>query len=205
MSEKNFPPCYPLVRHSWGDIEDSTRKTFAILCFIEFIVTSVLFLVNFIGGILGLVASQSKDAYVGVFVLSLIYFLLGVPAAFILQYWPAYAAARSGNSLRYYIFFFAYFVAIIFMALMVCGIPTIGSCGLVTAIGLLDEDGNAKNAAVALFFIMTGAWFINLWFVVFLFVYGYHNYNNDEGSFSSAKKQLFTKFARNSVRNSVGI
>ncbi|XP_065267616.1 secretory carrier-associated membrane protein 2 [Emys orbicularis] len=88
------------------------------------------------------------------FGLSILWFILFTPCAFLCWYRPIYKAFRSDSSFSFFVFFFIFFCQIAIYIVQAVGIPGWGDSGWIAA---LDET--RKNWAVAIIMMVVAAFF----------------------------------------------
>ncbi|KAJ3674932.1 hypothetical protein LUZ60_005548 [Juncus effusus] len=108
IEEKNFPPFFPLIHH---DIPNDIPVHLQRLQYIAF--SSFLGIMwCLVWNIISVTAAWIKGEGVGIWLLAVIYFLAGVPGAFVLWYRPLYNAMRTESALKFGWFFFFYLIHI---------------------------------------------------------------------------------------------
>lgn len=141
---------------------------------------------NVAGAVIGLLAFPGE--FLVTVILSCVYFVLLPFFFFFMFYWSLYKATSTGNSLRYILFFLAYFVGILFNLIMVAGVPQLGSCGIVGAVGLLSKYLNSSSSsssnsvviiAMVYMFIMGLLWLANALFMIIMVILNYKNFMSD--------------------------
>ncbi len=114
----NFPICYPIVYHNPLAIEGKHRKISAFASLIWTAVFAVMLLLNFgvslTSAILYPQASMSPLERVQYVVLSFLFIVIGLPAHFILVYWPYYQCMRTAHIFRFIICFITGIIPIAF-------------------------------------------------------------------------------------------
>jgi len=196
----NFPPFCPFMYMSLS--ECGNKKVLCIMGAVEYLVFCLIALANFVGAIISLTSKGYQNAFLGLTVRSACYLFFIPFVAFFVQFYPVYGACKSSNSLRYAVFFFAYFIGILFCILMAVGVPNVGGCGLIAALWEL----NYKNYFGATYqFVMMCVWIVNAIYMFVIMVITFKYFNEDGGSLVTIKDAVVGMFARNAVRSQIGV
>ncbi|KAJ4789638.1 Secretory carrier-associated membrane protein [Rhynchospora pubera] len=108
LEEKNFPPFFPIIHH---DIPKDIPVHLQRLQYIAF--ASFLGMITCLfWNIISVTAAWIKGEGVGIWLLAIIYFLAGVPGAYVLWYRPLYNAMRTDSALKFGWFFLFYLIHI---------------------------------------------------------------------------------------------
>lgn len=134
-SDRNWPRCYPIIDHSYDKIPTRFKKAIAWTGYIIWYLYSATLLFNiicsllvlFIGPVLTGESLFNKIRYV---FFSLIVFIVGVPAHFVLSYWPLYKVMQYGTLPRYILFFAGYAIPIIVTLFALVGYYDYGFGGI---------------------------------------------------------------------------
>jgi secretory carrier-associated membrane protein len=171
----NFPPRFlcirPLVRHDIvGDISPE-RQRFAKICFGSYIALCVIIFLNIIAAVIGFASPQkdnadSKSTWGTHFGVSFLY-LLGIPGAFMLWYFPLYTGLAKGKSGKYTLASFGVFLAFCFSAFMAVGIFGFGGCGFLFVVAAQTDKRNSATTIVGI--IVAIAWAAHA--VLFLYIW----------------------------------
>lgn len=171
----NFPPQFlcirPIVRHDIvGDIIPE-RQRFAKISFASYIALCVLVVVNIIAAVIGFASPQkdnagSKSTWGTHFGVSFLY-LLGIPGAFMLWYFPLYTGLAKGNSGKYTLAAFGVFLAFCFSAFMAVGIFGFGGCGFLFVVAAQTDKTNPATTIVGI--IVAVGWAAHA--VLFLYIW----------------------------------
>ncbi|XP_036866059.2 secretory carrier-associated membrane protein 2 isoform X2 [Manis javanica] len=101
----------------------------------------MLHLVTLFLNLLACLAWFLVDSTKGVdFGLSILWFIIFTPCAFICWYRPIYKAFRSDNSFSFFVFFFVFFCQIGIYIIQLVGIPGLGDSGWIAALSTLKKD-----------------------------------------------------------------
>ena len=165
-------------------------------------VFSVIALANFVGAIVSMTSKGYNSAFLGMTVMSAIYLFFIPFVAFFVQFYPVYGACKSSNSLRYGIFFLAYFVGILFCILMSIGVPNVGGNGLVAG---LWEISYKNYFGMTWQFVMMAVWLANAVYMFVIMCIMFKYWNDDGGSVVAIKDAIVGLFARNAVRSQIGV
>ncbi|KAE9591766.1 hypothetical protein Lalb_Chr20g0122181 [Lupinus albus] len=139
LDEKNWPPFFPIIHH---DIANEIPIHLQRLQYVAF--TSLLGLVSCLTwNILAVTAAWIKGEGVKIWFLSIIYFIAGVPGAYVLWYRPLYRAFRTKSALNYGWFFMFYMLHIGFCILAAVAPPIVfkgkSLTGILSAIDVLND------------------------------------------------------------------
>ncbi|GAB4859551.1 Secretory carrier-associated membrane protein 2, partial [Ancistrocladus abbreviatus] len=140
IEEKNWPPFFPLIHH---DISNEIPVHLQRLQYVAF--TSYLGLVVCLSwNIVAVTTAWIKGEGVKIWLLSIIYFISGVPGAYVLWYHPLYRAMRTDSALKFGLFFLLYLVHIGFCILASVAPPIIfegkSLTGILAAIDVLSNS-----------------------------------------------------------------
>ncbi|XP_074088824.1 secretory carrier-associated membrane protein 2 isoform X1 [Macrotis lagotis] len=121
------------------------------------------------------------------FGLSILWFVLFTPCAFICWYRPIYKAFRSDNSFSFFVFFFVFFCQIAIYIIQMVGIPGCGNSGWIAALSAVKAD----SMAVAVI-MMVVAGFFTLCAVLSLFLLKrvHSLYRRTGASFQQAQEEF---------------
>lgn len=134
---KNWPPCYPLVRQAVDeDVADPMARRLVKFTFWCFVLHIIALSLNMIGCLAILVSpSQATDPTAGTnFGISVVFLLLGVPLSWVFWYRPLYNASVEDKASGYLIFLCMFAINIIFIGVLIVGIPAGGSTGFINMI-----------------------------------------------------------------------
>lgn len=188
-NEANFPPFYPIIRHSLGDLKSPLKKMCAIYAMVVWAVNAIVLLLNFVGAIVFLVlTTETTGLYM--MLVSLIYIVVIPISNIILHYWPVYLACRSGNVVLYALFFISWAIGIVFNIVMIVGLPFIGSCGVLSALMVFLKG--PWYIAIVVPIVMCG-WILMIVLQVIGIILMYPNYKADNGNLVELQNQLFDK------------
>ncbi|XP_027714017.1 secretory carrier-associated membrane protein 2 isoform X2 [Vombatus ursinus] len=158
---------------------------------------SVTLLLN----LLAFLAAFSAHDYRGVdFGLSILWFVLFTPCAFICWYRPIYKAFRSDNSFSFFVFFFVFFCQIAIYIIQLVGLPGWGNSGWIIVISALQAE---SPIAVSIIMIVV-ACFFTLCAVLSLFLLKrvHSLYRRTGASFQQAQEEFSQGiFASRTFRN----
>nr|XP_058150492.1 secretory carrier-associated membrane protein 2 isoform X1 [Dasypus novemcinctus] len=143
VRENNWPPLpswCPIKPCFYQDfsteIPADYQRTCKMLYYLWMLHSVTLFL-----NLLACLAWFSTDSTRGVdFGLSILWFLIFTPCAFICWYRPTYKAFRSDNSFSFFVFFFVFFCQIGIYIIQMVGIPGLGDSGWIAALSALKKD-----------------------------------------------------------------
>ncbi|KAG6516983.1 putative secretory carrier-associated membrane protein 1 [Zingiber officinale] len=139
IEEKNWPPFFPIIHH---DVENEIPVHLQRLQYFAF--ASLLGLAgSLFWNIIAVTAAWIEGEAVKIWLLSIIYFISGVPGAYILWYRPLYHAMRTDSALNYGRFFLFYSLHLGFVIYSAVAPPIIfegkSLAGILPAIDILSE------------------------------------------------------------------
>ncbi|XP_070039161.1 secretory carrier-associated membrane protein 1-like [Nicotiana tomentosiformis] len=110
IEEKNWPPFFPIIHHDIANEIPIHLQKLQYAAFTAFLGLFVCLLWN----IIALTIAWIREGDVKIWFLSIIYFISGVPGAYILWYRPLYRAFRTEGVVQFAGFFLFYKLHIIF-------------------------------------------------------------------------------------------
>ncbi|KAH7662369.1 SCAMP protein [Dioscorea alata] len=110
IEEKNWPPFFPIIHH---DIANEIPIHLQRLQYFAFASLLGLTLCLF-WNIIAVTTAWIKGEGVKIWLLAIIYFISGVPGAYVLWYKPLYRAMRTESALKFSWFFMFYLLHIVF-------------------------------------------------------------------------------------------
>ncbi|XP_015943549.1 secretory carrier-associated membrane protein [Arachis duranensis] len=139
IEEKNWPPFFPIIHH---DIPNEIPVHLQRMQYVAF--SSLLGLVACLSwNIIAVTAAWIKGEGVKIWFLSLIYFIAGVPGAYVLWYRPLYRAFRKDSALNFGWFFMFYIIHIGFCILAAVAPPIVfkgkSLTGILSAIDVIGD------------------------------------------------------------------
>ncbi|XP_057738792.1 secretory carrier-associated membrane protein-like isoform X3 [Arachis stenosperma] len=139
IEEKNWPPFFPIIHH---DITNEIPVHLQRMQYVAF--SSLLGLVACLSwNIIAVTAAWIKGEGVKIWFLSLIYFIAGVPGAYVLWYRPLYRAFRKDSALNFGWFFMFYIIHIGFCILAAVAPPIVfkgkSLTGILSAIDVIGD------------------------------------------------------------------
>ncbi|GAB4859555.1 Secretory carrier-associated membrane protein 2 [Ancistrocladus abbreviatus] len=171
IEEKNWPPFFPLIHH---DISNEIPVHLQRLQYVAF--TSYLGLVVCLSwNIVAVTTAWIKGEGVKIWLLSIIYFISGVPGAYVLWYRPLYRAMRTDSALKFGLFFLLYLVHIGFCILASVAPPIIFEGKSLTGI-LAAIDVLSNSALTGIFYFIGSGMFcletlISIWVIQQVYMY----------------------------------
>lgn len=146
-------------------------------------------LLNVIGGLSLLIGVG--DGYT--FGLSIVFFVVFTPFAYICWFRPIYKAFRSDSSFNFFVFFFVFFINCILKGIFACGIPNMGACGWVVSI-----QAYSKNLGAGIFTTLVAIAFTVMTTGNVFFLLKIHRiYRNTGASFAKAQQEFASGVLRN--------
>ncbi|OAY24746.1 secretory carrier-associated membrane protein 3 [Manihot esculenta] len=149
LDEKNWPPFFPIIHH---DIANEIPVHLQRIQYVAFTTFLGLVLCLF-WNIIAVTTAWIKGEGVKIWFLAIIYFIAGVPGAYVLWYRPLYRAFRTDSALRFGWFFLFYLVHIGFCIVAAVAPPIVfkgkSFTGILSAIDVLGD-----HALVGIFYFV---------------------------------------------------
>ncbi|KAI3465713.1 hypothetical protein Pfo_022376 [Paulownia fortunei] len=171
IEEKNWPPFFPLIHH---DIANEIPIHLQRLQYVAF--TTLLGLIGcLLWNVIAVTVAWIKGEGPTIWFLSIIYFISGVPGAYVLWYRPLYRAMRTDSALGFGWFFLSYLFHIGFCVFASVAPPIIfkgkSLTGILPAIDLLSG-----NALAGIFYLVGFGFFcveslISIWVIQQVYMY----------------------------------
>lgn len=155
IEEKNWPPFFPIIHH---DIANEIPIHLQNIQYVAF--TTMLGLVAcLLWNIVAVTVAWINGEGPTIWFLAIIYFISGVPGAYVMWYRPLYRAMRTDSALKFGWFFFSYVFHIAFCIFAAIAPPMIfkgkSLTGILPALDLLGD-----NALVGIFYFIGFAFFV---------------------------------------------
>ncbi|XP_033135227.1 secretory carrier-associated membrane protein 2-like isoform X2 [Brassica rapa] len=152
IEEKNWPDFFPLIHH---DIPNEIPIHLQKIQYVAF--TTLLGLVGcLLWNIVAVTVAWIKGGGPTIWLMSIIYFIAGVPGAYVLWYRPLYRASRTDSALKFGTFFVFYVFHIAFCGFAAVAPPVIfqgkSLTGFLPALELLTTNA-AVGVSILLLFI----------------------------------------------------
>lgn len=120
------------------------------------------------------------------FGLSILWFILFTPCAFVCWYRPIYKAFRTDSSFNFFLFFLIFFCQIIIYVIQAVGIPHWGDSGWILALTMVNT-----NIAVAVIMMVVACFFtISAAFALFMLKRVHSMYRRTGASFQRAQEEF---------------
>lgn len=171
IEEKNWPPFFPLIHH---DIANEIPIHLQKLQYVAF--TTLLGLVLcLLWNIIAVTTAWIKGEGVKIWFLAIIYFISGVPGAYVLWYRPLYRAMRTDSALKFGWFFMFYLLHIGFCIFAAVAPPFIFKGKSLTGI-LPAIDVVSGHALVGIFYFIGFGLFcieslLSIWVIQQVYMY----------------------------------
>ncbi|KAK4743735.1 hypothetical protein SAY87_010047 [Trapa incisa] len=171
LEEKNWPPFFPIIHH------DIVNEIPVHLQRIQYVAFSTLLGLTLclLWNVIAVTAAWIKGEGVKIWLLAIIYFVSGVPGAYVLWYRPLYRAFRNESALKFSWFFLFYLIHIGFCIVAAVAPPIVfkgkSFTGILSAIDVID-----KHTLVGiLYFVGFGLFCIELvlsvWVIQQVYIY----------------------------------
>lgn len=171
IEEKNWPPYFPIIHH---DIANEIPIHLQKLQYVAF--TTFLGLVGcLLWNIVAVTLAWIKGEGPTIWFLAIIYFISGVPGAYVLWYRPLYRAMRTDSALKFGWFFLCYMFHIGFCIVAAVAPPIFFKGKSLTGI-LPATEVLSSNALVGIFYFIGFAFFaieslISIWVIQQVYMY----------------------------------
>ncbi|KAI5660789.1 hypothetical protein M9H77_20112 [Catharanthus roseus] len=171
IEEKNWPPFFPIIHH---DIATEIPIHLQRIQYVAFTTLLGLFLC-LLWNIVAVTLAWIKGEGPTIWFLAIIYFISGVPGAYVGWYRPLYRAMRTDSALKFGWFFLTYVIHIGFCIIAAVAPPIIfkgkSLTGILPAIDLLGA-----NAMVGIFYFIGFSFFtieslISIWVIQQVYMY----------------------------------
>ncbi|KAL2483257.1 Secretory carrier-associated membrane protein 1 [Forsythia ovata] len=198
IEEKNWPPFFPIIHHDIGNEIPIHLQKLQYVAFTSFLGLIVCLLWNFVAVTLAWIKGEGWClitfysipklstiikphlyffSVVGpiIWFLAIIYFVSGVPGAYVLWYRPLYRAMRTDSALKFTWFFLSYVFHIGFCIIAAVAPPIIFKGKSLTGI-LPAIDVLSGNALVGIFYLVGFGFFsleslISIWVIQQVYMY----------------------------------
>uniref|UniRef100_A0ACD5UMN7 Uncharacterized protein n=1 Tax=Avena sativa TaxID=4498 RepID=A0ACD5UMN7_AVESA len=171
IEEKNWPPFLPLIHHDIATEIPSHLQRMQYFAFASFLGLACCLFWN----VIAVTAAWIKGGGVKIWLLAIIYFISGVPGAYVLWYRPLYNAMRTDSALKFGLFFLLYLFHIIFVVFAAVAPPAVfegkSLAGILPAIDLISV-----NALVGIFYFIGFGLFaveslLSIWVIQQVYMY----------------------------------
>ncbi|EOY28367.1 Secretory carrier 3 isoform 2 [Theobroma cacao] len=171
LEEKNWPPFFPIIHHDIANEIPIHLQRLQYVAFSTFLGLCLCLLWN----IIAVTTAWIKGEGVRIWFLAVIYFIAGVPGAYVLWYRPLYRAFRKESALRFGWFFLFYLLHIGFCIFAAVAPPIVfrgkSLTGILPAVDLIDG-----HALVGIFYFVGFALFcvesvVSIWVMQQVYMY----------------------------------
>ncbi|XP_007025745.2 PREDICTED: secretory carrier-associated membrane protein 3 [Theobroma cacao] len=171
LEEKNWPPFFPIIHHDIANEIPIHLQRLQYVAFSTFLGLCLCLLWN----IIAVTTAWIKGEGVRIWFLAVIYFIAGVPGAYVLWYRPLYRAFRKESALRFGWFFLFYLLHIGFCIFAAVAPPIVfrgkSLTGILPAVDLIDG-----HALVGIFYFVGFALFcvesvVSMWVIQQVYMY----------------------------------
>ncbi|PSS04761.1 Secretory carrier-associated membrane protein [Actinidia chinensis var. chinensis] len=171
LEEKNWPPFFPIIHHDIANEIPIHLQRLQYVAFTTFLGLFVCLLWN----IVATTAAWIKGEGVKIWFLSIIYFISGVPLAYVLWYRPLYRAFRTESAMKFGWFFLFYLLHLGFCIFAAVAPPMIFKGKSLTGI-LPAIDMISKHALIGVFYFIGFGMFcletvISVWVIQQVYMY----------------------------------
>ncbi|KNA26133.1 hypothetical protein SOVF_000240 [Spinacia oleracea] len=171
IEEKNWPPFLPIIHHDIANEIPVHLQKLQYVAFSTYLGLVFCLLWNFVA----VTIAWIKGEGVKIWLLAIIYFISGVPGAYVFWYRPLYRAMRTDSALKFGWFFIAYSVHIGFCILAAVAPPIVfegrSLTGILPAIDVLSE-----NAIIGTLYLVGFGFFVlevllSIWVIQQVYMY----------------------------------
>lgn len=171
IEEKNWPPFFPIIHHDITNEIPIHLQRLQYVAFASFLGLCLCLFWN----IIAVTTAWIKGEGVRIWFLAIIYFIAGVPGAYVLWYRPLYRAFRNESALKFGWFFLFYLIHILFCVFAAVAPPVIFRGKSLTGI-LPAIDVIGGNALVGIFYFVGFALFclesvVSIWVIQQVYMY----------------------------------
>ncbi|XP_022720512.1 secretory carrier-associated membrane protein 3-like isoform X2 [Durio zibethinus] len=171
LEEKNWPPFFPIIHHDIVNDIPIHLQRLQYVAFSTFLGLVLCLLWN----IIAVTAAWIRGEGVRIWFLAIIYFIAGVPGAYVLWYRPLYRTFRNESAFRFGWFFLFYLLHIGFSIFAAVAPPIVFKGKSLTGI-LPAVDLVGGNAVVGIFYFIGFGLFcvesvISIWVIQQVYVY----------------------------------
>lgn len=171
LEEKNWPPFFPIIHH---DIANEIPIHLQRLQYVAFATYFGLF-VCLLWNIVAVTTAWIKGEGVKIWFLAIIYFIAGVPGAYVLWYRPLYRAFRTESAMKFGWFFLFYLLHIGFCIFASVAPPIIFKGKSLTGV-LPAVDVMGDHALVGIFYFIGFGLFcleslVSIWVIQQVYMY----------------------------------
>ncbi|XP_062868647.1 secretory carrier membrane protein 2, like [Trichomycterus rosablanca] len=187
--ENNWPPLprfFPIKPCFYQDFNEEIPPEFQRVCKMLYYLWMYHCVTLFLNLLACLVYFTANTAGGVDFGLSILWFILFTPGAFICWYRPVYKAFRSDSSFSFFFYFFIFAFQVIVYIIQSVGIPRWGNSGWIISISMIRT-----NLAVAVFMLVVAGFFtVNAVLAVMLLKMVHSKYRRTEASFEKAQQEF---------------
>lgn len=187
--ENNWPPLpkfSPVKPCFYQDFEEDIPEDYRRICkrmYYLWMFHSVTLFLNVLACLAYFTAENASGVDFG---LSILWFILFTPVAFICWYRPVYRAFRSDSSFSFFFFFFVFFFQVAVYIIQTVGIPRWGNSGWIASISMIRT-----NLAVAVVMMVVAGFFtVNAVLAVILLKMVHSKYRRTGASFTKAQQEF---------------
>ncbi|XP_058639622.1 secretory carrier membrane protein 2, like isoform X2 [Onychostoma macrolepis] len=187
--ENNWPPLpkfFPIKPCFYQDFTEEIPVGYQRVCkmmYYLWIFHSVTLFLNLLACLVYFTVSTQNGVDFG---LSILWFILFTPVAFLCWYRPVYKAFKSDSSFSFFFFFFIFSFQVIVYIIQSVGIPSWGNSGWITAISVLKV-----NTALSVFMMVVAGFFtVNAVLSVVLLKMVHSMYRHTGASFQKAQEEF---------------
>ncbi|XP_023418071.1 secretory carrier-associated membrane protein 2 isoform X3 [Cavia porcellus] len=148
VRENNWPPLptwCPVKPCFYQDFSTEIPADYQRICkmlYYLWMLHSVTLFLNLLACLAWFTGDTSKGVDFG---LSILWFVIFTPCAFLCWYRPIYKAFRSDNSFSFFVFFFVFFCQIGVYFIQLIGLPNLGTSGWIAALSTLKHESLAVS------------------------------------------------------------
>ncbi|WOK94959.1 secretory carrier-associated membrane protein 4-like [Canna indica] len=171
IEEKNWPPLFPIIHHDIANEIPVNAQRLQYLAFSSWLGMVLCLSWN----VIAVIVCWTRGGGVKIFLLAIIYAMLGCPLSYLLWYKPLYRAMRTNSVFKFGWFFVFYLIHIIFCILAAIAPPIVFQGRSLTGI-LAAIDTFSENALVGIFYFVGSCLFcletlVSFWVIQRVYMY----------------------------------
>lgn len=190
VRDNNWPPLpswCPVKPCFYQDISTEIPADYQRICkmlYYLWMLHSVTLFLNLLACLAWFTSDAAKGTAFG---LSILWFLIFTPCAFLCWYRPIYKAFRSDNSFSFFVFFFVFFCQIGIYFIQLIGLPNLGTSGWLAALSTVK---NGPLAVTIIMMVVAGFFTLCAGLSLFLLQRVHAFYRRTGASFQQAQEEF---------------
>ncbi|XP_022965309.1 secretory carrier-associated membrane protein 4-like [Cucurbita maxima] len=169
--DRNWPPFFPIIHHDIANEIPVHAQKLQYLAFASWLGIGLCLVFN----VIAITVCWIRGGGVTIFLLAVIYAILGIPLSYVLWYRPLYRAMRTDSALNFGWFFMFYGIHILFCVFAAIAPPVVFHGQSLTGI-LAAIDVFSQHVLVGIFYLIGFAFFcleslLSLWVLQKIYLY----------------------------------